>query len=120
MPFFSGPTVQASAGITSPLASLSRNGVIESLNGRLRGEMPNEARVGSLSHARAVLETRRADYNTHLPHSQFGWTTLSAFASTFRPRRDRALRYAKGSAPDLTAHAMHTTNHDAMNELTTG
>ena len=69
-----------------------QNGVIESFNGRLRDEMPNETRVGSLSHARAVLETWQADYNTQLPHSQFGWTTLSAFASTIPSRRDRALR----------------------------
>ena len=97
-----------------------QNGFIESFNGRLRDELLNETFFGLLSHARAVLETWRADYNTQRPHSQLGWATPSAFASTFTPRRDLALRYAKGSAPDPAAPAAHRTNHDAMNELTTG
>ena len=97
-----------------------QNGFIESFNGRLRDELLNETLFGSLSQARAVLETWRAVYNTQRPHSQRGWAKPSAFASIFTPRRDLALRYAKGSAPDPAAPAAHRTNHDAMNELTTG
>jgi hypothetical protein len=47
-----------------------------------------------------------ADYNGTRPHSQLGWSTPSEFALSFHPRRDLALRYAKGSArqlPSLTS-----------------
>ena len=76
-----------------------QNAFIESFNGRLRDELLNETLFTSLAQARVALGCWRADYNDARPHSQLGWKTPSEFAMTFHPRRDLALRYAKGSAP---------------------
>jgi putative transposase len=76
-----------------------QNAFIESFNGRLRDELLNETLFTSLAQARVALGCWRADYNGSRPHSQLGWKTPSEFAFTFHPRRDLALRYAKGSAP---------------------
>jgi hypothetical protein len=76
-----------------------QNAFIESFNGRLRDELLNETMFTSLAQARVALGCWRADYNGSRPHSQLGWKTPSEFAFTFHPRRDLALRYAKGSAP---------------------
>ena len=46
-----------------------------------------------------VLAMWRADYNGSRRHSQLGWQTPSAFASTFHLRRDLALRSATAPAP---------------------
>ena len=75
-----------------------QNAFIESFNGRLRDELLNETLFTSLAQARVTLGCWRADYNGSRPHSQLGWKTPSEFAFTFHPRRDLALRYAKGSA----------------------
>ena len=72
-----------------------QNGFIVSFNGRLRDERLNAMLFSSLSHARAVLAIWRADYNGTRPHSQLGWQTPAAFASTFNPRRALALRNVK-------------------------
>lgn len=69
-----------------------QNGFIESFNGRLRDELLNETLFGSLAHARAALNKWRQDYNIERPHSKLGWQTPTAYASTFRPRGDLALR----------------------------
>src|SRR6266568_226750 len=45
-----------------------QNGFIESFIGRLRDELLNETLFRSLPHARAVLETWRADYNHASQH----------------------------------------------------
>ena len=58
-----------------------------------------ETLFSSLAQIRIALACWRADYNDHRPHSKLGWKTPSEFAFTFHPRRDLALRYAKGSAP---------------------
>ena len=97
-----------------------QNGFIESFNGRLRDELLNETLFGSLGHSRAALEAWRRDYNTERPHSKLGWQTPTAYASTFRPRRDLALRCAKGSVPDPAAPVPPTTNTTRWNELTSG
>jgi len=76
-----------------------QNAFIESFNGRLRDELLNETLFTSLAQARVALRCWRADYNDARPHSQLGWKTPSEFAFTCHPRRDLALRYAKGSAP---------------------
>jgi putative transposase len=76
-----------------------QNAFIESFNGRLRDELLNETLFTSLVQARVALRCWRADYNDARPHSQLGWRTPSAFAFTFHPCRDLALRYAKSSAP---------------------
>jgi len=75
---------------------------------------------GSLAYARAVLDKWRQDYNTERPHSKLGWQTPAAYAATFRPRGDLALRCAKGSAPDPLASIPPTANSTRSNELTTG
>ena len=54
------------------------------------------------------------------PHSQLGWKTPAEFAFTFHPRRDLALRYAKGSAPAPVVPTAHPGNPDARSELRTG
>jgi putative transposase len=50
-----------------------QNAFAESFIGRLRDELLNETLFRSLSHARAVLDAWRADYNTNRPHSRLGW-----------------------------------------------
>ena len=91
---------------------------IESLNGRLRDELLKETMFASLAQARVALGCWRADYNGSRPHSQLGWKTSSEFAFTFHPRRDLALRYAKGSAPAPVAPTAQRP--DARSELTAG
>jgi putative transposase len=97
-----------------------QNAFIESFNGRLRDELLNETLFTSLAHARVALRCWRADYNDARPHSQLGWRTPSEFAFTFHPRRDLALRYAKGSAPAPVAPTAQQGIPTAKSELTAG
>ena len=80
----------------------------------------NETLFSSLSHARAMLNIWRADYNGSRPHSQLGWQTPAEFASIFIPRRALALRYTKGSAPTPAASPAPQGIQNAGNELTIG
>jgi len=73
-----------------------QNAFAESFIGRLRDELLNETLFRSLSHARAVLDAWRADYNTKRPHSRLGWMSPAFYAAD---RRSAALRYTDGSAP---------------------
>jgi putative transposase len=57
-----------SHGTTSSPANRNRTPLIESFNGRLRDELPNETLFSSLAHARAVLTEWRRNYNTIRPH----------------------------------------------------
>jgi putative transposase len=57
-----------------------QNGYNESFNGRLRDELLNETLFRSLTHARAVLETWRRDYNEQRPHSKLGSMTPRDYA----------------------------------------
>jgi putative transposase len=97
-----------------------QNAFIESFNGRLRDELLNETLFTSLAQARVALGCWRADYNGSRPHSRLGWKTPSEFAFSFHPRRDLALRYAKGSAPAPVAHTARQGNPNARSELTNG
>jgi putative transposase len=97
-----------------------QNAFIESFNGRLRDELLNETLFTSLAQARVALGCWRLDYNGSRPHSQLGWKTPSEFAFSFHPRRDLALRYAKGSAPAPVAHTARQGNPNASSELTIG
>jgi putative transposase len=90
-----------------------QNAFIESFNGRLRDELLNEMLFMSLAQA-------RADYNGSRPHSQLGWKTPSELAFTFHPRRDLALRHAKGSAPAPVAPTAQNGNPNHRSELTAG
>jgi putative transposase len=97
-----------------------QNAFIESFNGRLRDELLNETLFTSLAQARVALGCWRADYNGSRPHSRLKWKTPSEFAFSFHPRRDLALRYAKGSAPAPVAHTARQGNPNARSELTSG
>jgi putative transposase len=97
-----------------------QNGFIESFNGRLRDELLNETLFTSLAQARVAITLWRTDYNTARPHSQIAWQTPDEFASTFNPRRSRALRYANGSAPAPVASPAQQGKTTAGNELRTG
>ena len=97
-----------------------QNAFIESFNGRLRDELLNETLFTSLAQARIALECWRLDYNGSRPHSKLGWKTPSEFAFSFHPRRDLALRYAKGSAPAPVAHTAQEAYPTARSELTNG
>jgi putative transposase len=97
-----------------------QNAFIESFNGRLRDELLNETLFTSLAQARVALGCWRADYNGSRPHSRLGWKTPSEFAFTFHPRRDLALRSAKGTAPAPIAHTAQQGIPNARSELTSG
>ena len=57
-----------------------QNAFIESFNGRLRDELPNETLFSSLPQARVLLAGWRRDYNENRPHSRLGWRTPAEFA----------------------------------------
>ena len=97
-----------------------QNAFVESFNGRLRDELLNETLFTSLAQARVALGRWRADYNGARPHSRLGWKTPSEFAFSFHPRRDLALRYAKGSAPAPVAQTTRQGNPNARSELRNG
>lgn len=97
-----------------------QNAFIESFNGRLRDEFLNETLFSTLSQARAALSLWRADYNGCRPHSKLEWRTPIDFANTFHPRRDLALRYADGSAPDPDAPINLKPHSNPQSELRTG
>ncbi len=80
----------------------------------------HETLFSSLSQARTALANWRFDYNAERPHSQLGWQTPTAFASTFTPRRALAPRYATSTAPEPVASLARTGSKTAGNELTTG
>lgn len=65
-----------------------QNAFIESSNGHLRDERLNETLSSMLILASVALSDWKADCNGPLPHSELGWRPPSAFATTFRPRRD--------------------------------
>jgi putative transposase len=93
---------------------------IESFNGRLRDELLNETLFTSLTQARVALRCWRADYNDARPHSRLGWQTPSEFAITCHPRRDLALRNAKGSAPAPVATTAQPDKSRSWGELRSG
>ena len=97
-----------------------QNGFIESFNGRLRDELLNETLFTSLAQARVALGSWRADYNVNRPHSGLAWQTPAAFAQTFTPRRDTALRSIIGSAPLPVAQPAISTKTNRPSELRTG
>ena len=56
-----------------------QNAFVESFIGRLRDECLNETLFSSLTHARAVLDAWRADYNRVRPHSALANRTPEEF-----------------------------------------
>lgn len=83
-----------------------QNGHNESFNGRLRDELLNETLFRCLSHARAVLETWRRDYNEQRPHSKLGWITPRDYARALSGDAGRHAAQPEGSArrPLATPH----------------
>jgi putative transposase len=73
-----------------------------------------------MSQTRAALAAWRVDYNTARPHSQLGWQTPTAFASTFTPRRALAPRNVKSTAAEPIASPARTGSEIAGNELNAG
>ncbi len=59
----------------------AQNGFIESFNGKLRDECLNENEFINLSHARAIIEAFRDDYNQNRPHSSLADLTPNEFAA---------------------------------------
>jgi len=59
-----------------------QNGFLESFNGRMRDELPNETLFRNLAHARVVIAVWAKDYNTERPHSALGYQTPAAYAQT--------------------------------------
>ena len=58
-----------------------KHGIIESFNGRLRDECPNEHLFTNLSEARRIIEAWQIDYNTRRPHSSLNGLTPTEFAA---------------------------------------
>ena len=58
----------------------NQNAYIESFNGRLRDECLNEHWFVSLTHAKAVIEAWRREYNEERPKRSLGGLTPSAYA----------------------------------------
>lgn len=88
----------------------TQNAFAESFIGRLRDELLNETLFHSLSHAHAVLEAWRVDYNDDRPHSRLRWMSPSIYAAE---QRSAALRSTDGSAQRtaaITAQAGITTH----------
>lgn len=58
----------------------NQNAYIESFNGRLRDECLNETWFANLSHARAVIEAWRREYNEERPKKALGGLTPASYA----------------------------------------
>lgn len=62
----------------------TQNAFIESFNGKFRDECLNEHWFHTLSHARAVIQQWRTDYNEYRPHSMLGYQTPAEVAEQLR------------------------------------
>ena len=77
----------------------NQNAYVESFNGRLRDECLNEHWFTSLSHARAVIEDWRREYNEERPKKSLGGLTPVQYAKQLAikvvtmPKDSSALRY---------------------------
>jgi putative transposase len=77
----------------------NQNAYIESFNGRFRDECLNENWFTSLSHARALIETWRSEYNEERPKKSLGGLTPAQYAKQLAikvvtmPEDSNALRY---------------------------
>jgi putative transposase len=61
-----------------------QNGLVESLNGRLRDECLNEHLFRNFRPAREIIEEWRDDYNQHRPHTSLKGLTPNEFATQFK------------------------------------
>lgn len=65
--------------ISSILESPSKNGFIESLDGKLRHECLDANQFLSIDDARSKYEAWHVDYNVHRPHSSLGQLSPNEF-----------------------------------------
>ncbi|WP_420887869.1 integrase core domain-containing protein [Candidatus Phycosocius spiralis] len=94
VPCWSGKIVRASAGITSPQASLNRMALAPCFNGKLSDELLNEEVFVSLGHAKRALSLWRHDFNNVRPHSGIG-----GLAPATRPWLSQCGSIAPGALP---------------------
>jgi putative transposase len=64
----------------------NQNAYVESFNGRLRDECLNEHWFTSLTHARAVIEAWRCEYNEERPKKSLGGLTPAQYAKQLGPQ----------------------------------
>lgn len=64
----------------------NQNAYVESFNGRLRDECLNEHWFTSLTHARALIETWRRDYNEYRPKKDLGGLPPAIYAARLAAR----------------------------------
>ncbi len=70
----------------------NQNAYVESFNGRLRDECLNEHWFTSLTHARALIETWRRDYNEHRPKKDLGGLPPAIYAARLAARWRTTIR----------------------------
>ena len=74
-----------------------QNGYVESFNGWMRDELPNETVFTSIAQARTIISAGKTDYNTTRPHSALGYQTPAAHPATLKAM-------GPGSSPVPIAH----------------
>ena len=83
------------------------NGVIESLNGRVRDEYLNGELFLDIPEAQAILDHARADYNASRRHSSLGYLTPEEFRALDITEQRQVLvgaaKYKGWAAPQLKA-----------------
>ena len=84
-----------------------QNGVIESLNGRVRDEYLNGELFLDVTDAQVILDHARADYNANRRHSSLGYLTPAEFGALSVIEQRQALQGAARQrgwlAPQLKA-----------------
>ncbi len=89
-----------------------QNAYVESLNGRLRDELPNETLFRLLPHAREMREGWPRDYNEHRSYSKLAWMTSRDYALALLEEAARGAALRQGSAPrPLGNHPKQGANH---------
>jgi putative transposase len=78
----------------------NENAYIESFNGKFRDECLNEHWFVTMAHARRVIETWRAEYNTERPHSSLGDLTPQEYADRRIAQRHEALSLTADSSSE--------------------
>ena len=78
----------------------NENAYIESFNGKFRDECLNEHWFVTMAHARRIIETWRAEYNTERPHSSLGDLTPEEYADRRIAQRHEALSLTADSSSE--------------------
>jgi putative transposase len=105
-PEFEGQVLDAWAYAANVRLSFIRPGkpnesaYIESLNGKFRDECLNEHWFVTMTQARRIIETWRAEYNTERPHSSLGDLTPQEYADRGIAQRCQALSLTADSSPE--------------------